>query len=217
VGLKKIVEGAYLVHLGSANAVPLDSGPELALVDAGFPDKASSVFDAIRQLGRTPRDLRHLIFTHGHPDHIGSAAAIVRETGATTYMHPMDAPYAETGGPFRPMSPAPGLLPRTAYRFVWRPQEQMEPVRIDRHLADGETLHCAGQVAFLWQGERLLIAGDVGMNILGLGDPLGFEDIKEGRRSQRKVATLRFHAAVFGHGRPIHSGASERIRSKWGG
>jgi glyoxylase-like metal-dependent hydrolase (beta-lactamase superfamily II) len=56
----------------------------------------------------------------------------------------------------------------------------MEPVRIDRHIADGETLpiagrlhaihipgHCAGQVAFLWQGERLLIAGDVGMNILG--------------------------------------------------
>jgi glyoxylase-like metal-dependent hydrolase (beta-lactamase superfamily II) len=103
------------------------------------------------------------------------------------------------------------------------------PVRIDRYIADGETLpiagglhvvhipgHCAGQVAFLWQGERLLIAGDVGMNILGLGDPVGFEDIEEGRRSQRKVATLRFNAAVFGHGRPIHSGASEHIRSKWG-
>jgi glyoxylase-like metal-dependent hydrolase (beta-lactamase superfamily II) len=76
--------------------------------------------------------------------------------------------------------------------------------------------HCAGQVAFLWQGERLLIAGDVGMYILGLGDPVGFKDIEEGRRGLRKVATLRFNAAVFGHGRPIHSGASERIRSKMG-
>jgi hypothetical protein len=38
VGLKKIVEGAYLVYLGSANAVLLDGGSELALVDAGFPD-----------------------------------------------------------------------------------------------------------------------------------------------------------------------------------
>jgi len=117
VGLKKIVEGAYLVPLGSANAVLLDGGPELALADAGFPDKASLVFDAIRQLGRTPRDLRHLIFTHGHPDHIGSAAAIVRETGATTYMHALDAPFAETGGPFRPMNPAPRACcrgPRTA-------------------------------------------------------------------------------------------------------
>ena len=108
MGLKKIVEGAYLIHLGSANAVLLDGGPELTLVDAGFPDKASLVFDAIRQLGRTTRDLRHLIFTHGHPDHIGSAAAIVRETGATTYMHALDAPFAEAGGPFRPMNLAPG-------------------------------------------------------------------------------------------------------------
>ena len=76
--MRKIIEGAYLVSLGNANAVLLDAGPELALVDAGFPGKASVVFDAVRQLGRTPRDLRHLIFTHGHPDDIGSAAAIVR-------------------------------------------------------------------------------------------------------------------------------------------
>lgn len=228
-GLKKIIEGAYLLPLGAANAVLLDAGPELALVDAGFPGKAAVVFDAIRQLGRTPRDLRHLIFTHGHPDHIGSAAAIVRETGATTYMHAMDAPLAETGGPFRHMDSAPGLLPKIVFRFVWHPQKRMEPVRIDRHVTDRETLpiagglqvvhtpgHCAGQVAFLWQGERLLIAGDVGMNILGLGDPVGFEDIEEGRRSQRKIAVLRFEAAVFGHGRAIRSGASERFRRKWG-
>lgn len=227
--MKRIIEGAYLVPLGNANAVLLDAGPELALVDAGFPGKASVVFDAIRQVGRTPRDLRHLVFTHGHPDHIGSAAAIVRETGAATYMHAADAPFAETGGPFRPMDPAPGLVMRIAYRFVWHPQERMEPVRIDRHITDGETLpvagglrvvhvpgHCAGQVAFLWRGGRLLIAGDVGTNILGLDDPVGFEDIEEGRRSQRKLAALRFDAAVFGHGRAIRSGASERVRRKWG-
>lgn len=228
MGLNKIVDDAYLLPLGNANVVLLDGGSELALVDAGFPGKVAIVLDAIRQLGRSPRDLRHLIFTHHHPDHIGSAAAIVRETGATTYMHPIDIPIAETGGPFRPMAPAPGLLPRTAYRFVWRPEERMEPVKIDRPIAEGDTLpiagglrvigtpgHCAGQVAFLWRGEQLLIAGDVGMNIVGLGDPVGFEDIEEGRRSQRKIAALRFDAAVFGHGRPIRSGASERIARKW--
>ena len=227
--MKKIIEGAYLVLRGRVNAVLLDAGPELALVDAGFPGKASLVLDAIRQLGRAPRDLRHLIFTHGHPDHIGSAAAIVRETGATTYMHAADVSLAETGGPFRPMDPAPGLLPRTAYRFVWHPEERMEPFGVDHHIADGQTLpiagglkvihtpgHCAGHVSLLWQGERLLIAGDVGMNMFRLSDPVGFEDIEEGRRSQRKLAGLRFDAAAFGHGGVIRSGASERIRGKWG-
>jgi glyoxylase-like metal-dependent hydrolase (beta-lactamase superfamily II) len=228
LGMKKIVDGAYLVGLGQANAVLLDGGSELVLVDAGFPGKAAVVFDAIRQLGRGPRDLRHLIFTHCHPDHIGSGAAIVRESGATTYMHAVDAPFAETGGPFRPMSPAPSLLLKTVYRFVWHPQQRMEPVKIDHTIADGEVLpiagglhvihtpgHCAGQVALLWQDQRLLIAGDVGMNILGLGDPVGFEDMDEGHRSQRKLAGLDFEAAAFGHGRAISSGASGRFRAAW--
>lgn len=61
-----------------------------------------------------------------------------------------------------------------------------------------------------------MIAADVGMNIVGLSDPVGFEDLEEGRRSQRKLAALRFDAAVFGHGWMIRSGASERLRRKWG-
>jgi glyoxylase-like metal-dependent hydrolase (beta-lactamase superfamily II) len=230
MALKQIINGAYLLRLGNANSVLLDGGSELALVDAGFPDKADVVWKAVEQLGRKREDIRHLIFTHGHPDHIGSAAAIVRETGATTYMHALDAPFAESGGPFRPMSPSPELLPKIAYRFVWRPEEMMEPFTIDRHMAEGDTLpiagglrvigtpgHSAGQVAFLWQNSQLLIAGDVGMNIIGLGDPVGFEDEEEGRRSQRKISVLRFEAAAFGHGSPIRSKASDRIMKKWGG
>src|SRR5262249_32782762 len=42
------------------------------------------VFEAIGEIGRSPEQLQHLIFTHAHPDHVGSAAAIVRETGART-------------------------------------------------------------------------------------------------------------------------------------
>lgn len=228
-GVKRIIDGAYLLPLGMANAVLLEAEGELALVDAGFPGKASVVLDAIRGLGREPRDLRHLVFTHGHPDHIGSAAEIVRATGATTWMHPLDAPFAESGGPFRPMTPSPSLIPGLVYRIAWRPEERMEPFAIDRPIAADETIpvagglraiatpgHCAGQLAFLWRGERLLVAGDVGTNLLGLDDPVGFEDLEAGRLSQRRVAALRFEAAAFGHGAAIRSGASERFRRKWG-
>jgi hypothetical protein len=38
------------------------------------------------------------------------------------------------------------------------------------------------------------------MNIMGLGDPVGFESLKDGRASQRKLASLSFDAAGFGHG-----------------
>jgi hypothetical protein len=62
----------------------------------------------------------------------------------------------------------------------------------------------------------MLFAGHVCMNIMGLGDPLGFESLKEGRASQHRVASLSFDAAGFGHGGPIDRDASTRFRNKWG-
>jgi len=54
------------------------------------------------------------------------------------------------------------------------------------------------------------------MNIMGLGDPVGFESLKEGRASQRKLASLSFDATGFGHGEPISRDASTRFRNECG-
>jgi glyoxylase-like metal-dependent hydrolase (beta-lactamase superfamily II) len=45
------------------------------------------VFAAIRGLGRWPDELKHLIFTHCHPDHIGGAAAITHRRSPGTAPH----------------------------------------------------------------------------------------------------------------------------------
>ena len=227
--VKRVIKGVYLVPMGMANAYLVESDDGLTLIDAGYPGKQAAVFGAIRGLGRSVDQLKHLIFTHGHPDHIGSAAAIVRETGARTYMHPLDISMAESGGPFRPLKPAPGLLRRVLCNLVYHPNERLERIAINQHLTVGEILpiaggfevihtpgHCAGQVALLWRPGRMLFAGDVCVNIKGLGDPVGFESLEDGRASQRKVASLSFDAAGFGHGEPIARNASARFRSKWG-
>jgi glyoxylase-like metal-dependent hydrolase (beta-lactamase superfamily II) len=62
----------------------------------------------------------------------------------------------------------------------------------------------------------MLFAGDVCSNIMGLGDPLGFESLEQGRASQYKLAKLSFDAAGFGHGKPIARDASRFFRDKWG-
>jgi glyoxylase-like metal-dependent hydrolase (beta-lactamase superfamily II) len=108
--VKQVIKGVHLIPMGFASAFLIEGEDGLALIGAGFPGKESAVFEAIRVLGRLPDQLKHLVFTHAHRDHIGSAAAIVRRTGARTYMHPLDIAIAERGGPFRPMTPAPGLL-----------------------------------------------------------------------------------------------------------
>jgi len=226
---KSVIKGVHIVPMGMVNAYLIEGDDGLTLIDAGFSGKAAAVFAAIRGLGHSLAQLKHLIFTHGHPDHIGSAAAIVRETGARTYLHPLDIPMAESGGPFRPLKAAPGLLMPVLHRLFFRPNERVEPVTVDEPLADGELLpvaggievihspgHCAGQVALLWRPGRMLFAGDVASNIMGLGDPLGFENLEEGRASQHRLASLSFDAAAFGHGQPIARDASKRFRDKWG-
>lgn len=226
---KRVIEGVLIIPMGNANAFLIEEDDGLTLIDAGFPGREAAVFEAVRSLGRSPVQLKHLILTHHHLDHVGSAAAIVRETGARTYMHPLDIPMAESGGPFRPLIPAPGLLRRAMCRQFYDHNERVAPVAIDQPLTPGEMLpigggievihapgHCAGQVALLWHPGRMLFAGDVCMNILGLGDPVGFESLNEGRASQRKIASLSFEAAGFGHGKPIARDASTHFRKKWG-
>jgi glyoxylase-like metal-dependent hydrolase (beta-lactamase superfamily II) len=76
--------------------------------------------------------------------------------------------------------------------------------------------HCAGQVALLWRPGRMLFAADVCTNIMGLGDPVGFENLEEGRVSQRKLASLSFDAAGFGHGkrRRVFEASTANIQRK---
>src|SRR5579864_6468124 len=132
MAVTRVIKGVHVVPMGMANAYLIEGEDGLTLIDAGYPDKEAAVFGAIRGLGRSPDQLKHLIFTHGHPDHIGSAAAIVQQTGARTYMHPLDIPMAEGGGPFRPLTPAPGLLRRVLCRIVFDPNERVAPVAIDQ-------------------------------------------------------------------------------------
>src|ERR1700761_287159 len=160
MGFKRVIDGVYVVAMGQANAFLIEGAEGLTLIDAGFPNKEAAVFAAMRALGYAPDRLKHLILTHGHPDHIGSAAAIVRQSGARTYIHPLDRPQAEAGGPFRPMTPAPGMLRQVLCRLVYDHNERLARVSIDQELTDGEILpiaggievihvpgHCAGQVA----------------------------------------------------------------------
>ena len=114
--MKQIIEKPWLVPLGFANGVLLDRDDGgLVLIDAGFPSHEAAIFDALTTLGRQPEDLPNLVFMHAHPDHIGSAAALIKRTGAETWMHPIDIPLAASGGPFRPMRPSPGLAQRIGY------------------------------------------------------------------------------------------------------
>ena len=90
-----VIEVARGVHrisgtrVGNAYLVELDDG--LLLVDTGLSGNARRILDAMTQLGIAADDLRTIVLTHWHPDHVGSAAALRRRTRAKIAIHERDA------------------------------------------------------------------------------------------------------------------------------
>jgi glyoxylase-like metal-dependent hydrolase (beta-lactamase superfamily II) len=221
----QIVEGLWQVGLGSVNVFLLDQG-ELTLIDTGLPGSADKIVAAIESIGKKVTDLKHIIVTHCHPDHAGCVAALKKMSGARVYMHPVDAAMVRKGEAARPMAPAPGLLRGLMYRmFIPKKPVPIEPCAIDQEINDGTELpiagglkaihvpgQCAGQVALLWPRRRLLFAADACANMPNFGYALCYESLEDGNASLRKLAALDFDVAVFGHGGPIKSGASQKFR-----
>jgi glyoxylase-like metal-dependent hydrolase (beta-lactamase superfamily II) len=64
----------------------------LALVDTGWPtEMAWTVLrDSVLQTGHDLTDIKYVLVTHAHPDHLGMAARVREESGALVGMHPAE-------------------------------------------------------------------------------------------------------------------------------
>ena len=227
-----VVPGVYQISLGFVNAFLLESDDGLILIDTGIPGSADKILGAISALGKQPADIHQILVTHLHADHTGNLAALKRATGAPIYMHPLDAALVRKGIAGRPMTPAPGLMPRLMHTMMsFRGAPVVEAVETDHEVNEGDVLplaggiqvittpgHSAGQVAFLWpHNGGVLFAGDVAGNMSNkLSISIVYEDMPLGIKSLKKLAGMHFETAIFGHGGPIVSGASEQFRHKWG-
>ncbi len=84
----------HTLPLGVANVFILqDQGT--VLVDCGAPKKIEAFIKQLAAARINPRDIQLIIITHGHWDHIGSAAAIKQLTGAKILMHQKERKWLE--------------------------------------------------------------------------------------------------------------------------
>jgi glyoxylase-like metal-dependent hydrolase (beta-lactamase superfamily II) len=232
MSITKITKTIYSISLGFVN-VFLVKADGLTLVDTGISNSAKGILDAVRHIGYSAQDVKHILVTHAHNDHTGSLAEMKEATGAPVYMHPLDAELVQEGVSKRSWVPGPGIINKLmAYLFMPIGDRflQAEPVEIEHHIQDGDILdfagglevihapgHSAGQVAFLSkENGGTLFAADAASNMFGLGYSIIYEDIEVGERSLARLSEFDFEEACFGHGRAILNGAAERFREKWG-
>lgn len=225
-----LVPGVYQLSFGFVNAFLIDDGG-LTLIDTGVVGSAPAIFQALGEISRRPDEIRQVILTHLHADHVGSARAVKEASGAKVYMHPLDTQDYQQGRWMRPRPEAHGLINRLVVGALSGQDKLMttETTLIDGELNDGQTLpftgglqviytpgHTAGHVVLLWPKEgNVLFGGDACGNFFSLKPSMLYEDFSEGMRSLAKIASLKFDTACLSHGRVIHGRADEKFRQKW--
>jgi glyoxylase-like metal-dependent hydrolase (beta-lactamase superfamily II) len=62
------------------------------LIDAGIgtPEARTALAAALQKANLHIKDLRTLVLTHHHPDHVGLSGELQEQSGAAVYMHPLD-------------------------------------------------------------------------------------------------------------------------------
>src|SRR5215211_2364272 len=194
------------------------------LVDAGLPDQVEAINAALVEAGIGVRDLRRIIFTHQDLDHVGSGAALVRQSDATVLAHPADSPHIE--GSLRPLKFTPEMLEQ-------RPQmrevlERLEPVGVDEHLEDGDRLdlaggtrviftpgHTPGHLCLYLERSKVLVAGDAltaeGGHLNGPNPSMTLE-MRPAMQSIRRLADLEIDTIVCYHGGVVGEDANGQLR-----
>ncbi|TAG32957.1 MAG: MBL fold metallo-hydrolase [Verrucomicrobia bacterium] len=90
---------ACVIRLGGrlVSAHLLVDRDELTLIDAGLWGVARQLRRVVAALGRKPDDVRNLLLTHGHLDHVGGAAEIQAWSGARVWVHAADREHVAQG------------------------------------------------------------------------------------------------------------------------
>ncbi|MFI9274076.1 MBL fold metallo-hydrolase [Kitasatospora sp. NPDC052896] len=138
------------------------------LVDVGWAGAPGVILATLAELGRKPSDVKRVVVTHAHPDHVQGAAALRELTGAPILAHPAEHSWLARGRV--PAEGRSGALGRTLDRL---PKLHWRPFRADGPLIDGMLVeggaglrtihtpgHSPGHVVLVHEPSRTLLTGD---------------------------------------------------------
>ncbi len=167
-------------------------------------------------------NIRLIVLTHGHNDHIGNAAYFSKLYGADIAMCVYDMKLAGDNSihKFYSVGAAGKILAAASKKSMEK--TRAESFGIDIFLDDGMSLgedcgvdctavkldgHTKGSYGVLCGSD--LYVGDAAMNFAGPSFPLICESPKAARKSLERIRALKPKRIFFGHGKPVEAGTNE--------
>ncbi|MEJ3404729.1 MBL fold metallo-hydrolase [Rathayibacter sp. YIM 133350] len=149
----EVADGVFLVEHGFANCYLIigdDAGGGVTLIDSGLPRGYRALAATMRWLGRGMDEIRALLLTHGHFDHVGTARHLSEEYRVPIWVHPEDR--YMTRHPYH----YPHEAPRFAYPFSY---PQSLPILASMTAAGALNVRGADATNFLQDGVSVTVPG----------------------------------------------------------
>lgn len=93
--LTAVTEHVHFAQTDLVNWTLVTDDTGVLLIDAGYPGHRDEVVDSVRQLGFRPEDVRAILLTHAHVDHLGSAIWFAKTHGTPVYTHAAEVGHAQ--------------------------------------------------------------------------------------------------------------------------
>lgn len=168
----RIAERTWQIGTSGLSSILLVGDEGAILIDGGMPQAADHLLANLRALGLAPSDLKLILHSHAHADHVGPLAALRRATGARVLSNAESAQLLARGGA-DDIHFGDGLL--------------YPPVHVDRLLQDGESVvlgdlqlrvhfipgHTPGSMSWTWNDRR-----EGGMQRIAYVDSLSAPDYR---------------------------------------